>query len=231
MRLSRVLAGIVGVTVAVAALSGIGAAPAQAADGIEFSTDGTTWSSAPPAALFATGTTLAPGGSVSTTLWVRQTHGVPEYLAVVLRGVQVSSPALAAVATLSAAEGTRGSLGPTTLATLGSCTPLAPAGAVASGVARSITLTLSLPATADASAADGSMIFDVAALATDPAAAPTEDGCGPVAASRFAADATLAATGTSLEALGVAAGLGALGVLLTIIAGWRRRRSARDREG
>ena len=228
MRLSRILVGA-GVLAAVAGLSGLGAAPAQAAGGVEFSTDGTAWSSAPPAALFPAGPTLVPGGAISTTLWVRQMQGAPADVAVVLRNVQASSPALAAVATLSAVGAAGTSLAPTVLATLGACTPLVPAGVLASGAARSVTLTLSLPVSAGPDAADGSASFDVAVTATDPVAAPTADGCGP-ASGTASAVTRLASTGTSLGALGVAAVLGALGVLLIALVRRRRPRASRKDE-
>lgn len=57
---------------------------------LEFSTDGTTWTSAPPVALFERGVVLVPGRSASSTLHMRSTAETPGVLAAALTNVRVS---------------------------------------------------------------------------------------------------------------------------------------------
>lgn len=70
----------------------LGSAPsAHALDSrLQFSTDGTTWTSAPPESLFDSGVVLVPGGSVSSTLHMRSSAETPGVLAVALTNVRVS---------------------------------------------------------------------------------------------------------------------------------------------
>ncbi|WP_421734771.1 hypothetical protein [Cellulomonas sp.] len=71
----RVLARVaVGAVLGALAL-GLSAAPAQAADELLLSTDGTSWSTALTSVLFGGSRTLVPGDVVTSTLWVRNASG------------------------------------------------------------------------------------------------------------------------------------------------------------
>lgn len=74
------------------AFSTITTPPAHAEEPpLEFSADGTTWTSAPPAALFGDDVVLVPGGSVTAALHLRSIAPTPGILEVSFTNVRISS--------------------------------------------------------------------------------------------------------------------------------------------
>ena len=61
-------------------------------DQLEFSTDGTSWSSLPPDSLFDTGVVLVPGDSATATLHLRSIAPTPGALGVALTDVRSAGP-------------------------------------------------------------------------------------------------------------------------------------------
>ena len=79
MRLGRAASALraVLVTGAVVVVVGMGAGQAHAADGIELSTDGATWSATVPEGLFRVPAAAVPGDVVVAALWVRNGSADP----------------------------------------------------------------------------------------------------------------------------------------------------------
>jgi len=219
-----------------ALLTPLAAAPAQAADGgMEFSIDGSAWSPAPPAALFADGALrLVPGGSTAATVRVRNVQGEPGVLTAVLVDVQADGPDTAFGFGVAGGDGGGGGLARTPVAELGECVHVIAPRVLAAGEAVPITVTVDLGAyLTGAQAQGGSISFGLALGLHDPGVELPAFGCSgpPVVIPSEPRDpgSQVALTGSELgaRAVLVALGMGGAGCLLVLVA--RRRRRAQPR--
>lgn len=151
---------------------------------LEFSSDGTTWTSAPPASLFDNGVVLVPGGSVSSTLHMRSTAQTPGVLVAALTNVRVSDESaekhFGVRATSDAGTGADGAgvgLGRTAVTDLEEFTPIGPRLTLAPGQSAQFTLTVDLDLRPGGTGAQNSAIaLDLALSFTEAAAVPGGDG-------------------------------------------------------
>lgn len=158
-----------------------GASPASAApvDGLEFSTDGTSWSAEPPAALYDAGIRWVPGDSRSTTVHVRNTHGTPVQFVAVLDGFTWSSPDAATAFLISGSDGRSGALAPTTIRTLPRCTELVVPRTLAAAEEYAFTVTTAFdPQTTGTTAQNSDVGFRVLLAATELGAPSPVPACG-----------------------------------------------------
>ena len=206
------------------------ASPASAATGgLEFSADGSTWSTTAPASLFFEAIQLVPGDSLSSTVWVRSTRSSAVRLTAVLGEVTTSTSEAAPVFHLSGGDGSGAGLSATPADEVDDCTELVPSRLLSGGTAVPITTTVSIPAGVSGRAGQDSDISFVLQIAlTDPELSQTPDGC-PVGATEIPSepgDAVLPITGANLvpQTLAVAVTALTLGGLLVGLA--RRRREA-----
>lgn len=187
-RSSRPLfAGVMVVIAMVAALL-LGPVPAAHAvdDRLQFSTDGTTWTSAPPESLFHSGVVLVPGGSVSSTLYVRSTAQTPGVLSAGLTNVRVSDESaekyFGVRATADIGTGTDGAgagLDRTAVSDLEEYTRIGLPLTLAPGQGAQFTLAIDLDLRPDGTEAQNSAIgLDLALSFTD-ASAASGNGGGP----------------------------------------------------
>ena len=147
---------------------------------LEFSTDGTTWTSVPPASLFDNGVVLVPGGSVSSTLHMRSTAQTPGVLVAALTNVRVSDESaekyFGVRATSDAGTGVDGAgvgLGRTAVTDLEEFTPIGPRLTLAPGQSAQFTLTVDLDLRPGGTGAQNSAIaLDLALSFTEAAAVP-----------------------------------------------------------
>lgn len=176
-----VLAGWAMVIAMVAALL-LGPVPAaHAMDGrLQFSTDGTTWTSSPPESLFHSGVVLVPGGSVSSTLYLRSTAQTPGVLSAALTNVRVSDESaekyFGVRATSDAGTGIVGAgagLDRTAVADLEEYTRIGSLLTLVPGQSAQFTLTIDLDLRPYGTGAQNSSIgLDLALSFTDASAAP-----------------------------------------------------------
>jgi hypothetical protein len=73
----RRAASLLGAVVLAGALTAVPAGAAQAADPLQLSLDGVTWSATLPSALFASPAAVVPGDVITAALWVRNASGDP----------------------------------------------------------------------------------------------------------------------------------------------------------
>ena len=177
-----------GVMVAIAMVAAVMLGPAPSAHALdtplEFSTDGTTWTSAPPASLFDNGVVLVPGGSVSSTLHMRSTAPTPGVLVAALTNVMISDESAGKYfgvrATSDAGTGVDGAgvgLGRTAVTDLEEFTPIGPRLTLAPGQSAQFTLTVDLDLRPGGTGAQNSAIaLDLALSFTDAAAVPGGGG-------------------------------------------------------
>lgn len=209
------------------AMLGVASPAAAATGGLEFSTDGSSWSKAPPSALFPGTIRLVPGKSASSTVWVRSTRSSQVRLTAVLGEVTTSSSEAALVFHLSGGDGSGGGLPVTPAGEIDDCTELVPSRLLGSGEAVPITTTVSIPASVSGRIGqDESIRFVFQVALTDPQLSQTPDGCpiDPTEIPSEPGEGTLSETGPSLvpQTLAVAIAALALGGLLVGLA--RRRR-------
>lgn len=161
---------------------------AHALDGrLEFSTDGATWTSAPPTSLFDSGVVLVPGGSVSSTLHMRSTAQTPGVLVAALTNVRVSDESaekyFGVRATTDAGTGVDGvgvGLDRTAVTDLEDFTPIGSPLTLAPGQSARFTLTIDLDFRPGGTGAQNSAIaLDLALSFTDAAAVPSGGGSLP----------------------------------------------------
>jgi len=241
MRLIRSAAArVVLVTTGALALAASGSTAAEAAPaGLQFSTNGTAWSSTPPASLFSGGGSsvsatggdaLVPGEARSSTLFVRNASGHPARFSAVVSDVVSSSPEAAVVFHLAGRDGTGSGLIPTPAGDVEDCTELVPPRMLGVGEIAMVVTEVSIPTSVTGTTGQGSGVdfrLEVgladALLPTTPGGCPLDPAIIP---SLPDTSGRIASTGASLvgETLAVAAGFAAVGGAFLLVAARRRRR-------
>lgn len=215
-----------------------GAAPAQAADELQLSSDGTNWSTSLGAALFGTPQVIVPGDVVSSALWVRNASGDPARVdLLVASGLGVTPGTLAGDLSLTidgtaAAGGSRWH-GPVLAPGAATRIPLVVTFDAASQVTSRLAATSVLDAAILVQTSVGPDPAENPPTAS-PSAAPSSSAsptssAGSVSAARPAASgpAGLARTGADVaRVLGVS--LGAIGVGFLLLVARRRSRRSED---
>jgi hypothetical protein len=155
------------------------ALPASAAsaihhEGLEFSSDGVTWSAEPPEVLFADGFVEEPGESQSARVLVRNTRAATVHIATALSGAAWSHPLAATAFTLSSSDQFGSGITEAPIGTISQCTPLLPTRSVGAGDVLSIAVTVELDSSARGTGAESASVrFDVLiALGTGPGTGP-----------------------------------------------------------
>lgn len=235
-RVSRwVAAGAAVVSLLAAAAVVLGSATPASADSsyLEFSTNGTTWSSTAPSALFANHLLLAPGDSLASTVYIRSTRADPTSLSVAIANLSTSDPRFSAEVTIGATGGVGSGLS-TPLSDLPACAPILSAFPVARNQAVPVTITLALANALSGVQGQGSWVrFDLQVGLSDLGSPVNPNGCPASSTSVPAFDgggssgiasSRMAFTGTTtlypgLTIAGIVVGLGGL----FLLAGRRRR--------
>ncbi len=208
------------------------AAFARAADGVKFSTDGVGWSETPPTGLFPGVPRMVPGDTVSTQLWLRNTHVSPLVLTIVVTDIAYDSAAAGARFGLAGRDGAGEGLSRTALADIAACTALIPARTLSPGEVVAITVDVDLDASAAGTEAQADGIdFTLAVGLIDPGVELPPYGCPadpteiPLTPDGPDDRGAVALTGSDLAARAVllALAMGAAGWLLLLLS--RRRRS------
>ncbi len=217
-----------GVAAAVLVLASLGVAePSYATPlGMEFSTDGITYSPSLTGPLFNGIALLVPGDSQSASFWVRNVSGSAGYLRVVLSDVIASSTVIADEITVrSSTPATIGTAVP--LSSAAPCRVLVEGDFVPSGSAVKVTATLALgnlTGTAGqkdtASMSLGIGMSDAAVGSLPPTSCNGASTILPVSGDPVA----LAYTGSDIPYRVIALSAGALGVGLFLLVAARRRR-------
>ena len=148
-------------TVAHAAAPREGAGAGRRADPprLMLSADGLRWQVRLTAGPTAAGEALVPGGTTSTTFWVKNVTSDPAVLRARVVDVEVSSPAFARDLTVTATRGAETSADPTPSLPLGSpaCTALRAPGLLSAGEEAPVTVALALAESATGSSAGQSV--------------------------------------------------------------------------
>lgn len=229
---------ILGALTSLALLLGL-AGPAAASDDLplEFSSDGISWSSTPPAALFPAGIALVPGDSISATLWVRNATKTPGVFVAALRNEQADSAEAAFGFGLNSSTDDTAALPRTAFDELGTCAHLVPARVLTGGEKLAIIITVDLDSSLTGSQAQNDRIsFDVwfglsdaAAMAVPPngicplnsTIVPAVLSSGSALAGSVSANSSPHLSGTggeiALAAILVAVALGGAGWLLMLL--------------
>lgn len=241
--LAAALALVAAITVGAALAIGAPANLAQAAEaGLSFSSDGSSWKRTVPASLFPTpapdlaarpgpGATpapsglLVPGGSRSSTFWVRNDYPEPVAFSVDLANAVAASSAAARHFGIAVHDGSGVGLERTAFESLGSDPrpALAPR-VLAAGEALRIDVTIDLSAAADDPTMNSTVSFAlrVKVEGTVEALIPSENVLG-------TSTSVLSNTGTDrgvmLVAIGAGTAMGATGWLLMVTARRRRERA------
>lgn len=221
-------------------LAAIPAAPARAAEGFEFSADGTTWGEASPAALFPGSFDLVPGDAMSTALWVRNASPTAAVLSVVVTEVEYDSAEAGAGFGLAGRDEDGAGMPRTALADIAACAALVPARTLDPGEELEITVEVDLGSYVSGNQAQGAGIaFSLALGLVDPGVELRPHGCPadpidipftpPGGDPDGAERPRVALTGSDLAARALLAALatGGAGWLLLLLSRRRRRSEAR----
>jgi hypothetical protein len=228
----RTVAAIMLSVLTAAALALGAAAPASAATAgfLEYSTNGASWSTTAPSALFQSSLRLSPGDSKSTTIYLRSTRTNPTTMSAAISKLVTSEPGFGAVVTIGASGSTAPGWSKPASA-LSACQPIFTGVHVAANQVVPVTVTLTLSDTVAGVQQQGAWIRFALLLGLGDVGAPTGPGGCPVSATSVPAfnhnGPTVAFTGTDtlypgLIFAGFAAGLG----VLFLVAAIRRRRVA-----
>jgi len=230
---ARVMRAAAVVIVAAAVAIATPAAPVSAAPGgLEYSADGTTWTSTAPASVFPAAYALVPGDAVSATIWVRSARPGLARLTAVLADVTTSSPEAGVVFELEGADTTGRGLPRTAADRIRDCTELVPSRVLAAGAVARITTTVSMPATVSGLDGQGaSLAFDLQLgladlqLPTTPSGCPFDATVIPSLPNSGGTGGTIAQTGVDLlpQTLAIAGAATAAGFALLLLARRRRR--------
>lgn len=165
-RIARVVAA------GVASILLLGSAPAQAApEQLEFSSDGTAWSAAPPAALYSDGIRLVPGGVTTATIWVRNGAADSGILVAAIAGVEASSADAAWGFGITASDDAGAGMPRTAVEAVADCTQVVAPRVLAPGEALAITVAVDLSAAVTGDRAQNDHVsFDLRIGLTDAAA-------------------------------------------------------------
>lgn len=178
--MTRMRAAIAALIVAIGAVLAVGAVqPAHAATlPIEYSTNGTTWQTAPLTSVYPGGYLIVPGGTLSSTLYFRSTDPNPVAMTIAVRDVTSTDPLLASGLSLSSSPSSGLGLTPTTFNNIQNCTIVAPRTVVAYHQAVSLTLNTTLSSTLTArNATLSNAQFKLVVGMSDPAANVGVAGC------------------------------------------------------
>ena len=228
---------------AVAVLAVVGAlvapvAPASAAPlPIEYSANGTSWSSTPLGSVFPSGMRIVPGDEISATIYLRTTRTAPTELSVLLTGLTVDDPAFGSNLVLGSTPNMGFGLAPTVFDRITACTPMLTRTAVAAYQVVALTVTVGLSADLPAQVAQNATanfnlvigVSDTGVGAPVPGCSgpriPATPGGGSTASAGGADGRTVAHTGSDVTypALAVAAVAWGVGWIFVMI-GRRRRR-------
>ena len=230
MRLAAAVAVVV--VAASAVIAGPAASASAAAGGLEYSSDGATWTTSAPGSVFPTAYALVPGDAVSSTIWVRSARPGLARLTAVLAGVTTSSPEASAVFELEGADATGRGLARTAVGGIRDCTELIPSRVLATGAVARITTTVSMPASVSGLDGQGeSLDFELQLgladleLPTTPGGCPFDATVIPSLPNSGGSGGTIAHTGVELlpQTLAIAGGATAAGLILIGLARRRRR--------
>jgi hypothetical protein len=238
-------AAIVALLVALGVILAMQAAsPAHAATlPIQFSTNGTVWQTAPLSSVYPGGYIIVPGGTLSSTIYLRSTDPNPAAMTVAVRDVTTSNAALGANLTLSSSPSVGAGLAPTPFSSIPNCTIVSQRNVVTTGQVVSVTLTTTLSsALTGQNATLSNAAFNVVVGMSDPAVNVGVAGCPgggavipatptpPSTPAGTAGPGVVAMTGSdllypSLVVAGVALGVG----WILVMVGKRRRRQEEKR--
>ncbi len=146
---------------------------------LELSVDGSTWSHAAPASLFADGLRLVPGDRTTATMHVRNAEETSGVLVVVVREPSGQSPAAERAFRLSGQDERGPGLAPTAVADLGVCTSVVSPQMLAPGESVAVDLGVQLdPGLSGEEVQNEAIDFDLWFGLTDATVAGVdEDGC------------------------------------------------------
>jgi hypothetical protein len=139
---------------------------------LEYSTDGTNWSSAAPSSLFPDNLRLSPGALKSVTIYVRSTRTDPTTMSAAISQLASSDTRFRTVVTIGAAGGA----GPgwsKLASTLSTCQPIFTKVQVAANQVVPVTVTLALAHTVTGAQEQGSWIRFALLLGLSDVGAPT----------------------------------------------------------
>jgi hypothetical protein len=147
--------------------------PASAADAsVEYSTDGTTWSTTAPGGLFPAGTTIAPGITRTATLYVRALRPGDTIVGLFLGNAGASDPALLSAARVTTDGGAAVPLDGDR------CVSILPQTVLAQGQVLTIPLHVGLdPDLTTGSGTGGGLGFDLLLELSEPGPLVLADGC------------------------------------------------------
>ncbi len=147
--------------------------------GLQFSTDGSSWSPVAPTAVFAEGIHLVPGESTETTVRVRNVRADAGVLVVVVENIRAQSEAGERGFHIAGVDERGEGLPRTAIADVPTCAAVIPARSLAPGAGAVLDLTVDLDASLSGDEAQNEKVmFDLWFGLTDAAAADlTEDGC------------------------------------------------------
>ncbi|WP_456846327.1 hypothetical protein [Cellulomonas sp. P5_C6] len=213
---------LIGALLLVGASTIVPAAAAQAADPLELSLDGTSWSATLPGMLFASPSVVVPGDVISSALWVRNATGDPARVDLeVADDLGVTPGTLAGDLSLSI-DGT-----PAPGGTSWHGPDLAPGGTAR--IPLVVTFAASSPLTSQVSVAAVLDAVTLVQTGIGPGVAPTTPATAPAGAANAAPPASggLAHTGAEIaRAAGIS--LGAIVVGFLLLAARRRSRRAEN---
>lgn len=146
---------------------------------LEFSTDGSSWSTTPPASVFPAELRIVPGDTVSSTIYLRSTRTEPTELSVLLTGVNATDPELASNLTLASTPAPGAGLTATRLDRIAACTPVLVATTVQAYQTVALTITLRMSATVTGTTAQNERAyFNLVAGMSDFGGGAPVAGCG-----------------------------------------------------
>lgn len=220
------------ITLAAALVAGPATPASAAPGGLEYSSDGATWTTSAPASVFPSAYALVPGDAVSSTIWVRSARPGLVRLTAVLADVATSSPDAGVVFELEGADSTGRGLPRTAAGSIRDCTELVPSRVLATGAVARITTTVSMPASVSGLDGQGeSLDFELQLgladleLPTAPGGCPFDATVIPSLPNSGGSGGTIAHTGVELlpQTLAIAGGATAAGLILIGLARRRRR--------
>ena len=155
------------------------AVPASAADVVQLSSDGSSWSTSLTSPLFATAPQLVPMQAASATFWVRNSAPDAAYLRLTVENLSWSGPTYAAALSVAASvPGTAGT--PLALGSSSGCMVLLDGVLLAAGQAVKVTATLALGDLDGSAGQTGAAAMDIAVGLEQAVSAPTA-ACNPAA--------------------------------------------------